>query len=156
MISRSGIGEIDPANCSTDSCRCLLSRWLEITRPGSTVNKIISSKLNGQIWPFLPLCSRNDRPPALEKHVNNFWWDLFHDADKTTRSGAMNTDRITIPRSKLRKYCHGQLSQLRERPFVTFHARSRKPGQSWIHNVKLSKWRTLGIMWTLARFTNPN
>ena len=51
-------------------------------------------------------------PPAPRKHVNNFRCDLFHDAGKTTRSGAMNTERITIPRSKLRKYCHGQLCQV--------------------------------------------
>ena len=88
----------------------LLSRWLEITRPGSTVNKTMSSKLNVQIWPFLRLCSRNDRPRAArrEKHVNNLGCDLCRDAGKTTRSGAMNTDRIMIPWSKLRKYCHGQ------------------------------------------------
>ena len=42
-------------------------------------------------------------PPAPRKHVNNFRCDLFRDAGKTTRSGAMNTERITIPRSKLRK-----------------------------------------------------
>ena len=51
-------------------------------------------------------------PPAPRKHVNNFRCVLFRDAGKTTRSGAMNTDRIMIPRSKLRKYCHGQLCQL--------------------------------------------
>ena len=50
-------------------------------------------------------------PPAPRKHVNNRC-DLFRDAGKTMRSGAMNTERITIPRSKLRKYCHGQLCQV--------------------------------------------
>ena len=45
-------------------------------------------------------------------HPPHFRWDLFHDASKTTRSAAMNTDRVTIPGSKLRKYCHGQLCQL--------------------------------------------
>ena len=51
-------------------------------------------------------------PPAPRKHVNNFRCDLLRDAGKTTRTGAMDTKRITIPRSKLRKYCHGQLCQV--------------------------------------------
>ena len=34
------------------------------------------------------------------------------DACKTAWLGATNTERIMIPRSKLRKYCHGQLRQL--------------------------------------------
>ena len=41
-------------------------------------------------------------------------------------------------------------------PFVAFHARSRKPRRSVIHSVKFSKWRTLGTMRTVARFTSPN
>ena len=82
--------------------------------------KTLSSKLNGQHWPFLRLRSRNDRPKAARpgacpektcQHLN-FRCDLIRDAAKTTRLGAMNTDRIMIPRSKLRKYCHGQLCQL--------------------------------------------
>ena len=90
--------------------------------PGSMVNKTMSSKLNRQIWPFLRLCLRNDRPRASrsEKHVNYFRWDLFRDAGKTTRSWTMNADRITIPRSKLRKYCHGQLGQLSRMSFRDF------------------------------------
>ena len=159
MISRSGIGEIHAAKLLNWQLPMrLLWRWWEITRSGSTVNKIMSSKLNGQIWPFLRLCSRNDRPkaPCPEKYVNNFRWDLFRNAGKTTRSGAMNADRITIPRSKLQNIVMDSLVNFRECPLVTFHARSRKPGWSWIHNVKLSKWRALGTMRTLARFTNPN
>ena len=59
-------------------------------------------------------------PPAQRKHVNNFRCDLFHDAGKTTWSGAMNTDRITIPRSKLWKYCHGQLGQVSRMSICVF------------------------------------
>ena len=152
----SGIGEIHPANTAQlTAADAAAIAMIRKTRPGSTVNKMMSSKLNGQIWPFLRLCSQNDRPRAArpEKHVNNFRWDLFRDAGKITWSGAMNTDRITIPRSNI---VMDSLVNFRECPFVTFHARSRKPGRSWIHNVKLSKWRTLGTMRTLARFTNTN
>ena len=48
-------------------------------------------------------------PPTPRKHVNNYWCDLFRDAGKITRSGAMNTERITIPHLKFRKYCHGHV-----------------------------------------------
>ena len=50
--------------------------------------------------------------PPRENMSTTSRCDLFRDACKTTRSGEMNTDRMIIPRSKLRKYCHGQLRQL--------------------------------------------
>ena len=77
-------------------------------------------------------------PPAPRKHVNNFRCDLLH--------------------AKLRKDCHGQLCQI-SRMFIrgfSMKAWSHKPRRSWIHSVKFSKWRMLGTMRTLVRFTNPN
>ena len=37
--------------------------------------------------------------------------------------------------------------KFRECSFAAFHARSRKPRRSWIHGVKISKWRTTGEPW---------
>ena len=96
-------------------------------------------------------------PPALIKHVNNFWCDLFCDAGKTTRSGAMNTDKITIPQSKLPKilswtvvptfanvhwwlFMHGHVNQ----------------GEVVSTMSNFQNGGCLGTMQTLARFTNLN
>ena len=94
------------------------------------------------------------RPPR-ENMSTTSRCDLFRDACKTTRSGAMNTDRIMIPWSKLRKYCHGQLRQLSRMSICGFHARSRKPRRSWLHGVKFSKWRTSGNYADASAFHQP-
>ena len=156
MISRSGIGEIQPANCqmtAADVAAIAMIRNNAVWIHG--LRKYYLRSWTDKFGHFYA-CVREmtgQGPPAPRKHVNNFRCDLLRDAGKTTRSGAMNTKRITIPRPKLRKYCHGQVSRM----FIHgFSSTTRKPRRSWIHGVKFSKWRTLGTMRTLARFTNPN
>ena len=113
--NRGGISEIHPANCqltAPDVAAIAMIRnavWIHglikhclrswtAARTNFAISTLVFAK-----W--------QSRPPR-ENIVNNFRCGLFRDACKTTRSGAMNTDRIMIPRSKLRKYCHGQLRQL--------------------------------------------
>ena len=65
MISRSGICEIHPANCqmtAADVAAIAMIRNNAVWIHG--LIKTLSSKLNGQNWPFLRLRSRNDRPRA--------------------------------------------------------------------------------------------
>ena len=109
MVSRIGFDEIHPASLSTDSCRrgCY---WM-IRNNVVWIHGLIQHCL--RIWKdkyghfYACVCEMTGQgPPAPRKHVNNFRCDLFHDAGKTMRSGAMNTDRITTPWSKLWKYCH--------------------------------------------------
>ena len=115
MISRSGIGEIQPANCqmtAADVAAIAMIRnnvvWIHGLR------KYYLRSWTEKFGHFYA-CVREmtgQGPPAPRKHVNNFRCDLLRDAGKTMRSGAMNTKRITISRSKLWKYCHGQLCQV--------------------------------------------
>ena len=114
MISRSGIGEIQPANCQMTAAD--VAAIAMIRKHNKSVG--IHGLIKHCIWSWTDefghfyACVREmtgQGTPAPRKHVNNFRCDLFRDACKTTRSGAMNTERITIPRSKLRKYCHSWL-----------------------------------------------
>ena len=115
MISWSGIGEIQPANCQMTAAD--VAAIAMIRNNSVWIHGLIKHCLRSwtdKLGHFYA-CVREmtgQEPPAPRKHVNNFRCDLFRDAGKTTRSGAMNTERITIPRSKLRKYCHGQLCQV--------------------------------------------
>ena len=159
MISRSWIGEIQPANCQMTAA--YMAAIAMIRNNAVWIHGLIKHCL--QSWTdkfgYFSACVREmtgQGPPAPRKHVNNFRCDLFRDAGKTTRSGAMNTERITIPRSKLRNIVMDSCAKFHECSFMAFPARSRKPRRSWIHSVKFSKWRMLGAMRTLARFTNPN
>ena len=114
MISQSGIGEIQPANCQMTVADVAAGAMIRKHNNAVWINGLIKHCLWSWTDKFghFYACVREmtgQGPPAPRKHVNNFRCDLFRDAGKTTRSGAMNTERITIPRSKLRKYCHGQL-----------------------------------------------
>ena len=94
--------------------------------------------------------------PVPRKHVNNFRCDLFRDAGKTTWSWAMNTYRVTIPRSiNFENIAMDSCANFCECPFVAFHARSCKPRWSGIHSVKFSKWRTPGNHADASAFHQP-
>ena len=115
MISWSGIGEIQPANCQMTTADVTATAM--IRNNAVWIHGLIKHCLHGWTDKFghFYACVHEmtgQGPPAPRKHVNNFWRDLFRDAGKTTRLGAMNTERITIPQSKLQKYCHGQLCQV--------------------------------------------
>ena len=107
--NRGGIGEIHPANCELTAADVAAIAMIRNNARGldPRVNKTLPSKLHSCTDKFRHFyaCVRGMTvPPAPRKHVNNFRCDLFRDACKTTRSGAMNTDRIMIPRSY---YCNG-------------------------------------------------
>ena len=117
MISRSGLGKIHPcpANCQMTAADVVAIAM--IRNNAVWIHGLIKHCLQNRTDKFRHFHVRvremtGQGPPAPKKHVNNFRCDLFRDAGKTPRSGAMNTDRIRIPQSKLRKYCHGQLCQL--------------------------------------------
>ena len=110
-----GIREIQPANCQMTTAD--VAAIAMIRNNAVWIHGLIKHCLRSWTDKFghFYACVREmtgQGPPAPRKHVNNFRCDLFRDAGKTTRSGAMNTERITIPRSKLRKYCRGQLCQV--------------------------------------------
>ena len=114
--NRGGISKIHPANCqltAPDVAAIAMIRNDAVWTHGLIKHCLRSWTAARTNFSHFYACVREMTvPPAPRKHVNNFRCGLFRDACKITRLGAMNTDRIMIPRSKLRKYCHGQLRQL--------------------------------------------
>ena len=161
MISGSGIGEIHPADCQMTAVDVVVvtTNVAAIAMIGNNavwIHRLIKHCLQSWTDKFGSRL-RNDRPRTtrLRKHVNNFRCDLFRDAGKTMRSGAMSTVRITSNQN-FENIVMDSCANFRECPFVGFHTRSRKPRRSGIHSNKFSKWRMPGTMRTLTRFTNPN
>ena len=154
--NRSGIGEIHPANCQLTAAD--LAAIAMIRNNAVWIHGLIKHCLRS--WTAartnfaistLVVAKWQSRPPR-ENMSTTSRCDLFRDACKTTRSGAMNTDRIMIPRSNI---VMDSCANFRECPFVGFHARLRKPRRSWIHGVKFSKWRTSGNHADASAFHQP-
>ena len=108
MISRSGISESKPANCQMTAADVAVIAMIRKHNNAVWIHRLIKHCLRSWTDKFghFYACVREmtgQRPPAPRKHANNFRCDLFRDAGKTTRSGAMNTERITTPWSKLWK-----------------------------------------------------
>ena len=116
IYNRGGISEIHPANCqltAADVAAIAMIRNNAVWIHGlikQCLRSWTAARTNFAIS-TLVFAKWQSRPPR-ENMSTTSRCDLYRNACKTTRSGAMNTDGIMIPRSKLRKYCHGQLRQL--------------------------------------------
>ena len=137
MISRSGIGEIQPANCqmtAADMAAIPMIRNNAVWIHG--LRKYYLRSWTGKFGHFYACIWEitGQGLSAPRKHVNNFRCDLLRDAGKTTQSGAMN---IKISRDQnFENTVMDSCAKFRECSFVAFQARLRKPRRSWIHSVK--------------------
>ena len=97
MISQSGIGEIQPANCQMTAADVAAIAMIRKHNKAVWIHGLIKHCLRSWMDKFghFYACVREmtgQGPPTPRKHVNNFRCDLFRDAGKTKRSGAMNTE----------------------------------------------------------------
>ena len=88
MISQSGIGEIQPANCQMTAAD--VAAITMIRNNVVWIHGLIKHCLRSWTDKFghFYACVRemtDQGPPAPRKHVNNFRCDLFRDTGKTTR-----------------------------------------------------------------------
>ena len=132
MTSQNGICKIHPAKGQLTAAH--VDGIAMIRNSVVWIHRLIKHcllKLNLAISRYACVCKRQVKGRLKKQYVNNFWCDLFHDASRTMRSGAMNTNKITILTSNFENIVLDSCANFREFPLVAFHARSRYSGMRY-------------------------